>query len=189
MYSRLICCCLFFCMGHLGFSQIPQDYQINFSLPVNWSVTPKINLFVSIPKGYESLQPFSEWSEATLIEFVPKGEDGENWSEIITINKYVGHTLAADELIRFLKSHILYKVENGKVWKEENEEKDSYQYAILGLTYNYNKRHEVFGVRAYTGPYDGVAIQYTIRPKKGETDSQAISKIEDFFFRNLVLQD
>lgn len=187
MSLRALFISLFLCVSHLGFSQALREYQINFSLPVNWSVTPQINLFVTIPKGYTSLQPFTEWSEAALIEFVPDGEDGENWSEIITINKYVGQTLPADELIHFLKSHILEKVKNGKVWREEDEEHDAYQEAQLGLSYDYNHRHEVLGVRAYTGPYDGVAIQYTIRPKQGEADRRAISKIEDFFFRNLIL--
>lgn len=78
--------------------KIDSEAHIRFQLPINWVSSPKYNLEVSIPPGFISLQPFQVWSDekTNLIEFVPKGEDGENWTEIISIDKHIGKKISAD---------------------------------------------------------------------------------------------
>ena len=105
-------------------------------------------------------------------------------SQIITINKYIGQGLSAEHLVRNLKSGMLSKVENGKVWKDALTKETSYIFANLGIAYDLNGKHEVFGARYYSGPYDTVGVQYTIRPKKGQSDAEVTKKIESFFDAN-----
>lgn len=165
---------------------ITSDSKIHFELPINWASSPKYNLSVTIPPGYISLQSFEVWSDekTTLIEFVPKGEDGENWTEIISINKLIGRKVSADILLDLVKKGLMKNLENVKILKEEVSKQPSYIQAKSILSYNDKDKHEIVGLLYYSGPYDCGGVQYTIRSKA--SDSVAISKIENFF--NTALQ-
>ena len=159
--------------------EIPSDARIHFELPINWLSSPKYNLEVSIPAGYISLQSFRKWSDerTTLIEFVPKGQDGENWKEIITINKHLGEQIAADSLIEIVKKKFVSD-DNGKIIKEEISRQPSYTRVKLILSYDYKGKHEIVGFLYYSGPYDCVGVQYTIRLQGNE--QAAVTKIDTY---------
>lgn len=164
---------------------IPEDYTFNYILPINWASDDRYNLTVTIPQGFRALQSQSSWlkKETPLIEFIPKNETENNWTEIITINKYIGQGLSAETMIKNLKNTMLSNVENGKVKSENLTKEPSYIFGNLDITYDLNGNHEIFGSRYYSGPYDTVGVQYTIRAKK-DKEEEALKKIEDFFNEN-----
>lgn len=160
--------------------------QRTFVLPVNWAVTPKYGMVVTIPQGFKPLQPDGELSSsAELLEYVPEGQDGNNWTEIISISKYIGKNIPAIKLVGEIKSQMLAKVTNSKVWVETNSTKPNYVQATLGIAYDYQGKREVMGAQYISGPYDCVGVQYTIRPNLGLTDEAATKIIETFFKANL----
>lgn len=167
-------------------SQVKEDYKINFFLPINWASAPKYNLLVAIPEGFRSLQPSSSWTEDTtpLIEFIPKKEKEADWSEIITIHKMIGKNISAEQMLDQLKTSMLAQTKNGKVWKEKFMKETSFSFGILGLTYDLDGKHEVFACKYYSGPYDCVGVQYTIRPKNASEEAAAKEKIENFFLEH-----
>lgn len=151
---------------------------IRFELPIDWVSQTQYDLEVIIPEGYSSLQDFKDWEKATLIEFVPEGENGDNWSEIITIQKFIGQKIQADILVNLFKEKMLADVTNGKVWVDTQEKIQGYQKATLFLSYDYERRHEVMGGQYFSGPFDCVGVQYSIRSGDNE---KAISKIANYF--------
>lgn len=171
-----------FVLCTFSFLNLYGENKVTFELPVNWTSSPKYNLEVRVPRGYRSLQPLEEWFavNATTIEFVPKGEDGERWSEIFTINKYIGKKISAVDFVADFKKELLAKVQNGVVLKEESSNEKSYTKATFILSYDLNHRHEVIGALYYSGPYDCAGVQYTIRPSPSSTDSASLSRVEDF---------
>ncbi|QLH35919.1 MAG: hypothetical protein HWD61_07055 [Parachlamydiaceae bacterium] len=122
----------------------------------------------------------------SIIEFIPKGESQDNWSEIITIHKLIGKKINAAMMIDTLKSSILSQTKNGKIWKGSLTRKDAYLFGSLGLSYDLNGRHEILGCRYYSGPYDCVGIQYTLRPVKGfhDEDMEKNRKLFQHPYRN-----
>ncbi len=167
-------------------TQGTRDLQMTFILPINWSGGQNYNLVITIPEGYRSLQSHTEWmdNKIPIIEFIPKNEGEDLWTEIITINKSIGQKVSATNMTNYLKNAMIKKVENGRVWKDEVSTQPAYMFASLGLFYNLNKVREVFGSRYYSGPYDCAGIQYTIRPRKDQTDQMTAVKIENFFNTN-----
>jgi hypothetical protein len=160
-----------------------------FRLPINWTSAPRYNLEVTIPNGLTSIQTTEQWfdEKTNLIEFVPAGENGERWTEITTINKFIGKKIVADEFLVQLKNLMLSKVQNGKVWLEDVFKKPAYTKATLVISYDLNDRHEVMGAQYYSGPYDFVGVQYTILAVAPSSDSEAVFKIMEFFDHKLTV--
>lgn len=156
--------------------------KISFLLPINWA-DKQCNLQVSIPEGYQAIQPSSQWEKSPIIEFIPKGEKADNWSEIITISKLVGSKISAEEMIGLLKNAVIEK-NQGKVWQEKISKEPLYQFALLGISYKIDDRQEVLGCRYYSGPYDCVGVQYAIEKGKDVSEKELISKIDKFFEEN-----
>jgi len=151
---------------------------IRFELPINWNTSSHYELEVTIPSGFNSLQGFDDWDKAILIEFVPEGEDGENWKEIITINKFIGKNIEAGIFVDLLQKQLTPTVENVKVLEKTKEKFPGYEKATLFLSYDYQNKHEILGLQYFSGPNDCIGVQYTIRSKN---DQQAMAKITSFF--------
>ncbi len=162
------------------------SYQRTFALPVNWSTTPKYAMVVTIPGGYKSLQPGNSLASSGTEsnQFIPEKESESSWTESITLNKYVGKNISAIKFVGDLKTGMLAKGTDGKVWLESNVTKPSYEQSTIGIVYNYKGQHEVMGALYYSGPFDSSGVQYTIRPKPGQSDEDAIRLIENFFKNN-----
>lgn len=164
--------------------EFPGDNQITFLLPVNWTVNPEYSLKVTIPKGYTSIQPFDEWEQASLIEFIPKGEDKDHWTEIITVNKFIGEKIPADTFVKALKERLVSQIQNNQFYQEDIEKTPNYTRATLLLSYDFQGKHEVMGAIYYSGPYDCAGVQYTLRMGEKLSEAQALEKI--VFFNNSI---
>ncbi|MDR3624540.1 MAG: hypothetical protein P4L16_05320 [Chlamydiales bacterium] len=163
-------------------SSIPKGTEITLILPVNWTSSSQYNLVATIPGEFHPLQSLSDWGnkESTLIEFVPNDENGDNWSEIITLNKYIDKKISADSIVAYLKEKMLDLVKNGKILQENASKEDNYQKASFALSYDLDGKHEVINAVYYSGPYDAAGIQYTIRPKLGVSDQEVLEKTDAF---------
>lgn len=159
-----------------------QEYQLSFMLPINWSSEGKCNLAVTIPEGYRSLQKESSWQNSSIIEFIPQGEADYEWSEIITINKFIGKKITAEEMISALKS--TFERVKGKTWREKSSKEKFYTLAELEASYNFQGKPELVGCRYYSGPNDCVGVQYAIRSKRGQSDEELMKKIQTFLDTN-----
>ncbi len=164
---------------------LKEGYQLTLSLPVNWATSPKYSLNVTLPKGVNALQSIQEWGEknGTLIEFVPEGQNGDNWKEIITLNKFIDYKIPADTFVDALTKRMISQVvEHGKVLAEEKESTPAYSHATSFISYDDHGKHEVLGMDYFSGPYDLVGVQYTIRTNESNlTDEEALQKIKQYF--------
>jgi len=160
-----------------------EDKKLTVLLPINWVDGNNINLSVSIPEGFKPLQPPSDWENAMIIEFIPKAETADEWSEIITLLKIVGKKVPASFLTDMLKSGFKNSDPNLTIWLEGQDKNSNYEISNLGLSYRNNGVLEVFGSENYSGPVDCVGVQYTIRSKNGE-EKLAIEKIKNFLKTN-----
>lgn len=148
------------------FSYADEQGKVKFDLPINWSFTPHVDLVVEMPVGYASLQEFDSWEKAPLIEFVPKGENGESWNEIITIHKLINRKIRASNLVTLSKISMLADLKHAKVIEESSEELPGYQKASLFISYDLNGNREILGLEYFSGPFDCIGVQYTIRNEK-----------------------
>jgi hypothetical protein len=182
-------------LPHAGYSeeskssQLQEQQKVTVLLPISWSAPSQCNLSVTIPEGFRSIQPLATWNESTLIEFIPEGESGDNWSEIITLNKLIGQRIPATQITSYLEKTLPTKSTNFKVIASSVEKTSSYLRSNLEVSYENAGRHEVLSCRYYSGPYDCAGIQYTIRPKSDQTDEQTLAKIEAFFEANIQIVD
>lgn len=160
-----------------------QIEKFRFILPIDWTTPYKYDLVVSIPEGFRSLQSIEDMlkESTSLIEFIPKDEEDDSWTQIITVNRFIGKKITAEYFSNFLKNSMLAKVSNGKVWLDTATDHAAYHQTTLGLTYDFLGKHEVMGAQYYSGPYDCAGVQYTIRPGSTLSDKQAIEKIKDYF--------
>lgn len=162
--------------------EIPNDYRVSFLLPIDWSSPAHRDLQVSIPKEYQSIQPSSSWETAALIEFIPKNENSNHWSEIISISKIIGKGISALQFTSLLQQRIASSAAKAEILFEEKS-KDTSTFIIKYIDQN---QEEVMGAKYFSGPYDCVGVQYTIRLKQGQSQSNAVAKIKTFFQTNLT---
>lgn len=154
-----------------------------FLLPV----TEKSDLSVSVPKGYKSLTPPADWAKAPIIEFIPEGESDTNWTEIVTVSKFSGAALPADRVTDLIGRSIGLKAKNVETWMDEKEEAEDVKTALLGLTYDYEGKREVLGMKYLSGPLDCSGVQCTIRVKGKEEELAAIEKVRKFLSEQRIL--
>lgn len=159
------------------------EESYRFILPVDWTSERKINLEVQIPQGYYPLQKVSEWDKEknAFIEFVPSNENGDTWTNIVTINQFIGQKIKAGHFMELLKKQMLSNLDNGTVLSEGKEDGAFYQKAFFVMSYDYEGSHEVIGAVYYSGPIDCVGVQYTVRVKDSSNDQEAAQKIENYF--------
>lgn len=162
-----------------------EEKTLSFLLPVNWVFPNKINLMVTIPENFVSVQPMDAWMDSPLIEFIPKGEDVNAWSQIITVNKFIGKQYSAVDLTDMILKNLIEKTSRNEVWSNKKSDETAYKTASFGLTYVFDDKKEVIGAHYYSGPYDCVGVQYTIRPKKDSSENATIDTITSYFDNNV----
>lgn len=167
-----------------------ESFQANPLLPLNWTVTPKLNLEVTIPQTFTPIPSYTNWllEDVSSIGFVPNGENNSNWTEIISINKFVGQQVQIALLMMLLKKEITIKTTNFKTLNETSKVESNYAYGGFIMSYDLEDKHEVMGIRYYAGPFECVGVQYTIRPQSGQTDAASAEKIEQFFNTHLKVK-
>ena len=91
----------------------PKDTKsIELLLPVNGlrayePTKSRVSLLVSIPESFCSVYSLVHVMEASMSEFIPKTDkDVNSWTEIITVNKFLGNRLKASQATDHLKQAI-----------------------------------------------------------------------------------
>ena len=122
---------------------------------------------------------------SNIIEFIPKNEKEDQWSEIITIVKYIGKSFTAEKVSNALKNSIVSDLKNATVWLDTVSGGSSYHHTSLGVNYELQDKKEILMAEYYAGPYDCIGVQFTIRPDSKLSQEEAVKKIEDFFSKNV----
>lgn len=161
--------------------------SFQFSLPVDWTTSKHYNLLVTIPQGYQSLQPISSWDKGPLVEFVPKGENGNDWSEIVTIHKIIGRGVFANQITDSLLKTIPAQASQSHIVINEKSSHDFGLITEIIISYSYQGQKEVLGAKYFSGPFDCVGVQYTIRVGMHSEDA-CIKKIKNFFDQDIALR-
>lgn len=169
-----------------GNSREFEGYSMTMLLPVDWTAGKRHNLIVTIPKGYRSIQPPSEWTQAPVIEFIPQGEGDYTWSEIITTQRLTGDRISADRMVQTIRQNVTATATNVHVVCA-TASKIPHQMAFVVLQYRHQGRQEMMGVQYFSGPHDCGGVQYTIRLGDQMSEKQATAKIMRFFEQNLQL--
>jgi len=158
-----------------------------FVLPIDHTVQPLCSLAVTVPKKYKPLQPLESFSPAQsrMIEFIPESEnDPYGWSEIITINKYLGSRTSADLFMNRILRSMISKMEECRVLVHSSSKEGAVEEARFLIQYKLRGQQEVLGVVYFSGPYDCVGMQYTVRPKAGQSVADAVFQVEAFLKKN-----
>lgn len=166
------------------------NYQPTFLLPIDHSKRPRVNLKVEVPKGFKSLQSINDFSkqENYMIEYIPEKDISSNWSEIITVNKFIGHKISANKFTDLLKENLIQNSKNGKILIEKSTNEQGIEISWFFLKYTHQNVQEIVGTTYYSGPYDSAGAQYTIRLRNGLTEQEAIKKIKSYFENSVKLQ-
>ncbi len=166
------------------------EKELTLMLPVDVTNPKKkiCNLFVHVPKGYKPLQDlgsFSNVSDFSMIEFIPKKESLRNFSEIVTVNKYIGRGFSADKFGMSVIEGLLKSHKCTVLQKEITNRK----YPILQciIKYEIDGEEEIVGFKYVSGPYDCAGAQYMIRLKKKDDQKAAIEKINNFISQQVML--
>lgn len=156
------------------------------TLPIDSTQNNKpVNLIVVVPKSFHALQPIEMIPRLEQVEFVPTGETGNNWSEIITLNKFPGKKIKAGDLTQVLKSSFQKGANVTNVWVDDSAKKNGYDLSLIGMEYTYMGKQEVIGAVYFSGPMDTSGVQYTIRLSDTVSREDAMKKISAFFQKNL----
>lgn len=161
---------------------MPLHATETFLLPIK----PKLNMRVEIPKEFkplESLETFSK-PETVSIEFIPENQDITDWTEIITVQKFIGRQISAENLTKSIRTRLLSITTNGKILSETNTDKVNYEQSSATFQYEYARNLEVISMQYNSGPDDCVGVQYTIRLKDTTQVEDALKKIDHFFKSN-----
>ncbi len=150
-------------------------YAQTFLLPINSA--PRTSFLVKIPSGFKSVQTLTEFEKGVMIEYIPQNEDVDHWSEIITVHKFIGMKLQATKIVNEVKNQLMLNTKDSKILI--NDKKGSIVAHLL-MQYTHEGVLEILSAYYYSGPYDCVGVQYTIRVSPGLSRDAALKKIADF---------
>lgn len=166
-----------------------EELQPTFLLPIDHANKPATNLKVTIPKGFTSIQPLNSFvsPNAYIIEYIPNGESPNDWSEIITINKFIGKKIDVITFVNMLKTELAMKAKLNKVIFYDSKKDLKTNKAEFIMQYLIDQKNEMIGVVYYSGAFDAAGTQYTIRLNKNMNAETAKNKIQAFFKDNVSL--
>jgi len=101
--------------------------------------------------------------------------------EIITVNRYVGKQLPSHQFVKLIKENFAEQSARNKIWREDYYGETAYQSAILASEYHLNGKRKISEFEYFSGPYDCVGVQYTIRTSEMMSENAAVNKIAAFF--------
>lgn len=183
----LLATCVMFSIGAHAADPAPKtSNQRTFVLPVNWADTPKLGMVVTVPSAFKPIGAAgAEDSTSPISEYILENETEANWTQRITIAKYIGKNANAQSVLNQIKTALLAKVTNSQIWVETNSTKLNFQQSMLGIRYELQGKKEFMGAEFNSGPYDCVGVQYTLRPQQGVPDEDITRIIDDFFRTNV----
>ena len=144
-----------------------EGFQPTFLLPIEVA-KQQVNLSVTVPKGYKSLQPLASFNkrDQVMIEYIPQNDSDNNWSEIITVNKFIGQKLSAKSFASILKIQFMSVAKNVKLIEDKSSKEKNIEDAYFLMRYTHQQKQEVIGAKYFSGPYDSAGVQYTVRLKR-----------------------
>ncbi|MBM3468690.1 MAG: hypothetical protein FJX71_04590 [Alphaproteobacteria bacterium] len=155
------------------------NLQLLFPINVLGDKGARTNLKIQIPKGFRCLQKDQLLSgNYSLLEFIPEKDDENQWSEIITVNLFVGKSAQASKFNSYLKDRMVQAAEESKILEDNVTQGESFETAVLTLAYKHNGRREVVLVKTFSGPMDCVSVQYAVALKEGQTEDEAFKKVK-----------
>lgn len=196
-----------------------------FSLPVDVS-KPKKRLYtlaVNLPRDFKAIDQsmlksgdlpaieFGRRADLTMMEFIPKKESVNNFSEIITLNKWAGSKIRAGAFTKEIIKGLKKKVKVSILKEEISGKKHPAKWSLVNLKdlnsapkevthlnfpvvsyivkYKLNGQQEILGMKYVSGPHDCSGLQYTIKLDGTISEESAVKKIEDFFNQDTSLID
>lgn len=159
------------------------DKSFSFSLPVNVALSPHIFLVVNIPEGYRPLQSMQAMVKNTsnIMEFVPKDNSDDGWTNIITLSPLIGLKVKSSEFVSQLKQGFLSNASNVEILENTVNQYPGYEKSCLGVDYEVKSRHEMVYMCYYSGPYDCVGMQYAVVwPAESITKKALLEKLKKF---------
>ena len=151
-----------------------EDKKITLSLPVNAAVSPKIHFIVKTPSNFKFL-----FQSGNMWEFIPKSQDVNSWTEMITVDAGVGSRITAQQLLEFNKQKFKEGA-NFKLLKERISKSKSYSTVEFVVAYDYKGRREIALGKYLVGPYDCSGFRYTMALTSGISEEDAIKKIDSY---------
>lgn len=174
----------------LSFAETPAENsalsgkEIALSLPINATVAPPVTLFIKIPKGFRALQSLTDLArgKSNLIEFIPKDDGEYDWTEIITLNPFIGAKMKASDIVNSMNARFKQAAQEVHILETKTTQHGNYEQSCTAMDYVVNKRHEMVYMCYYSGPYDCAGIQYTLLwPKNSKlSKSQMLNKLKRF---------
>lgn len=159
-------------------------------LPVNYLIKPPLTLSFKIPQNYRIAY---ENPKSLLTEIIPKGEDINNWSNIISYSIYLNGKISADQMINQFINQFksISVIDNFQIIERNQDVKDGYNMQEVIISY-YNieqKNKEILYTVVASGPVDASMVQYTIRPNKFKNGDfeQSLMAIKKFSKNNIKL--
>jgi hypothetical protein len=148
-----------------------------------------------VPDGfyspYSNEQIFEFMGNGNSIEYLPKGENFDNWSKIITIHLFTRSGANAENITQKVVDNISSApivMRYELVGHKENKH-SSYTSSSKVLQYiQKNGRVEMLYMIYYSGPYDCSGVQYTkVLPSwlDGDAAKQEADKLEDEIAKHL----
>ncbi|XOB61027.1 hypothetical protein ACMC56_10470 [Campylobacterota bacterium DY0563] len=91
------------------------------------------NIMQGIPKGFKlGFKDYNKKTHISLIEFIPKGETVQNWSQMITTNIYHKNIkLSAKEYIQYMNSSWKKSCQNNYTKFLPDGKENGYEYALF----------------------------------------------------------
>jgi len=165
-----------------------EGFQPTFLLPIDVTKQP-INLKVTVPKGYKPLQALDAFSkrEQVMVEYIPQNDNENNWSEIITVNKFIGQKISAKTFAAMVKIQMMSAAKGIKLIADISSKDKNIEEAYFLMRYRNQQKQEIIGAKYFSGTFDAAGVQYTIRLKPDLSEEAAIKKIDDFFKNNVQL--
>lgn len=161
-----------------------QDYSFVQLLPINWTMPQgqKINLSVHTPNNFYCFHAplIMKGIQPSLIEYLPKGENIESWSELITLVPLIGSKLDAKTLSDTIKQNFQRISSHLKILEETTSSEEGYNTATLILSYSYKGRSEVVVSRVFSGPFDTVNVQYAAVLKNEQNPQHLAQRLKNW---------
>jgi hypothetical protein len=186
MIKKAICALCLFLLGCLmaeSISAIEENKDLSLLLPINHLIDNKVSLSIKIDKSYKPLGQLP----AKFMEFIPKNESENNWSEIFTVQTLVGVRTSASDFLGKLKGAMQDKAKTFKLLKEDSKELKSYTMSSFGAAYETGGRKEVVYMRYYSGPADLCGVQYAKVLKPGESAENVLKDLIAYVDKVAVL--
>lgn len=172
---------------------ISQNTKMILLFPVNCLkenalTKSRLNLSISIPEDFCSVVPFEDAMRADMSEFIPKTDKSvDEWSEMITAQKFVGRSISASQIVNHIKRGISQNANSYHLLDSIDKENSGYLESSFAMTYTYNGRKEIVLGIYYSGPYDCSGFQYAIVLNAAMTEKMAQQKILNFIKNNISI--